>query len=357
MRRTDTASLVIAARPDAIYRAFADPDALMTWLPPGRMTGRALEYDFREGGRCRIELAYEGAAGPGAGKTTERTDISSGCFLSLIPGERIVQSVEFESAEASFAGEMLMTWTFDPLGEGTERLEEALASRFPDTPVVRIDRDTTRGRRTREALLDSLSEDGARLLVGTQMLAKGHDLARLTLVVVVGVDEGLYSIDFRAGERLAQLVVQVAGRAGRAQHVGEVILQTHDPAHPLLRGLIERGYAAVARDLLAERRAAQMPPYAQMALLRAEAPTQEELDAFLAAAVAAAPAMQDISLHGPLAAPIPRRAGALRGQILVESESRPAMQAFLATWLDAVRALPKQRNVRWSIDVDPVDLY
>jgi len=245
----------------------------------------------------------------------------------------------------------------NPLGEGTERLEEALASRFPGTPIVRIDRDTTRGRRTREALLDSLSADGARLLVGTQMLAKGHDLARLTLVVVVGVDEGLYSVDFRAGERLAQLVVQVAGRAGRAKHAGEVILQTHDPAHPLLCGLIERGYAAVARDLLAERRAAQMPPYAQMALLRAEAPTQDELDAFLAATVAAAPTMQDVSLHGPLAAPIPRRAGALRGQVLVESESRAAMQAFLSAWLDAVRTLPKQRNVRWSIDVDPMDLY
>ncbi len=245
----------------------------------------------------------------------------------------------------------------NPLGEGTERLEDALSARFPNVPIVRIDRDTTRGRRTREALLDSLSADGARLLVGTQMLAKGHDLARLTLVVVVGVDEGLYSVDFRAGERLAQLVVQVAGRAGRARHAGEVVLQTHDPAHPLLRGLIERGYAAVARDLLAERRSAQMPPYAQMALLRAEAPTQGELDAFLAAAVRAAPATQDLALHGPLAAPIPRRAGAYRGQILVECEHRATIQAFLPTWLDAVRALPKQRNVRWSIDVDPVDLY
>ena len=245
----------------------------------------------------------------------------------------------------------------NPLGEGTERLEDALAARFPNLPIVRIDRDTTRGRRTREALLDRLSSDGARLLVGTQMLAKGHDLARLTLVVVVGVDEGLYSVDFRAGERLAQLFVQVAGRAGRARHAGEVVLQTYDPAHPLLRGLIERGYAAVARDLLAERHAAQMPPYAQMALLRAEAPTQDELDAFLTAAVAAAPTMRDVSLHGPLAAPMARRAGVLRGQVLVESESRAAMQAFLSTWLDAVRALPKQRAVRWSIDVDPVDLY
>jgi uncharacterized protein YndB with AHSA1/START domain len=119
MRRTDTASLVIAARPEAIYRAFADPEALMAWLPPGNMTGRALEYDFREGGRYRIELTYDEAAGPGAGKTTERTDLSAGRFLSVLPGRRIVQSVEFESAHASFAGEMVMTWTFDPLGEST----------------------------------------------------------------------------------------------------------------------------------------------------------------------------------------------------------------------------------------------
>jgi uncharacterized protein YndB with AHSA1/START domain len=119
MSRTDTASLVIAAQPAAIYRAFADPDALMAWLPPGNMTGRVLEYDFRERGRYRIELTYGEAARPGAGKTTERTDISSGRFLSLMPGKRIVQSVEFESADASFAGEMVMTWTFDSLGEGT----------------------------------------------------------------------------------------------------------------------------------------------------------------------------------------------------------------------------------------------
>ena len=119
MSRTDTASLVIAAQPDAIYRAFADPDALMAWLPPGNMIGRALEYDFREGGRYRIELTYDEAARPGAGKTTERTDISSGRFLSLKPGRRIVQSVEFESADALFAGKMVMTWTFDSLGEST----------------------------------------------------------------------------------------------------------------------------------------------------------------------------------------------------------------------------------------------
>lgn len=119
MGRTDTASLVIAGQPDAIYRAFAEPDALMAWLPPGNMVGRILEYDFREGGRYRIELTHDEAAPAGAGKTTARTDITSGRFLSLQPGKRIVQSVEFESADASFAGEMVMTWTLESLGEET----------------------------------------------------------------------------------------------------------------------------------------------------------------------------------------------------------------------------------------------
>jgi len=119
MTRTDTASIVIAAPPDAIYRAFADPHALMAWLPPGDMSGRTLEYDFREGGRYRIELTYPAAARPGVGKTSERTDVSTGRFMALSPGKRIVQSVEFESADVSVGGEMLLTWTFEPVSEGT----------------------------------------------------------------------------------------------------------------------------------------------------------------------------------------------------------------------------------------------
>ncbi|MDR2013711.1 MAG: primosomal protein N', partial [Rhodanobacter sp.] len=243
-----------------------------------------------------------------------------------------------------------------PLGEGTERLEEALAVHFPDTPIVRVDRDTTRGRRLRDALLDHLPTSGARILVGTQMLAKGHDLPHLTLVVVVGVDEGLHSVDFRASERLGQLVVQVAGRAGRAEHPGRVMLQTHDPAHPLLHTLLDNGYRALAAQLLKDRRAAGLPPFAHFALLRADAPRKETLDAFLAQATQAA-GDPHIIAHGPLAAPMPRRAGAFRGQVLVETGERSALQSFLPDWLERVRALPGERHVRWSIDVDPVDLY
>jgi primosomal protein N' (replication factor Y) len=243
-----------------------------------------------------------------------------------------------------------------PVGEGTERIEEALRARFPDVPVVRVDRDTTRGRRARDALFDSLPDAGARILIGTQMLAKGHDLPHLTLVVVVGVDEGLYSVDFRASERLGQLVVQVAGRAGRAERPGSVILQTHDPAHPLLTTLLNGGYRALAAQLLGDRRAASLPPFVQFALLRAEAKDKVLLDAFLAEAtrVANDPA---IVAHGPLAAPMARRAGAFRGQVLIESAERATLQAFLPGWLEALRALPGERQLRWSIDVDPVDLY
>jgi len=244
----------------------------------------------------------------------------------------------------------------NPVGEGTERIEETLQAHFPDVPVVRVDRDTTRGRRARDALFDRLPDAGARILVGTQMLAKGHDLPHLTLVVVIGVDEGLYSVDFRASERLGQLVVQVAGRAGRAERPGSVLLQTHDPTHPLLAVLLNGGYRALTGQLLADRRAASLPPFAQFALLRAEAAEQAALTGFLTAATRAAidPA---IVAHGPLAAPMPRRAGVLRGQVLIECGERGVLQTFLPTWLDAVRALPGERRLRWSIDVDPVDLY
>lgn len=241
-----------------------------------------------------------------------------------------------------------------PVGEGTERLDEYLRQRFPDVPVVRVDRDTTRGRRTREALLQQLPGAGARILVGTQMLAKGHDFPHLTLVVVVGVDEGLHSVDFRASERLGQLLVQVAGRAGRAEKPGEVLLQTHLPDDRHLATLLAGGYPALASTLLAERREANLPPFSALALLRAEAADPERLQAFLVAAAAEAGAL---AVHGPMAAPMPRRAGLWRGQLLAEAATRGRLQALLPAWLAAVRTLPDGRKLRWSIDVDPVDLY
>ena len=243
-----------------------------------------------------------------------------------------------------------------PQGIGTERLEEVLAARFPGERLLRIDRETTRRRGALEQQLASLG-DGPCLLVGTQMLAKGHDLPRLTLVVVVGVDEGLHSADFRAGEKLAQLLVQVAGRAGRAQWPGEVLLQTHHPDHPLLGTLLSGGYPAVAALALAEREAAGFPPFTFLAMLRAEAIREGDVQEFLAQARAAFPEGADVEATAPMPAPMARRAGRSRGQVLVTGRQRPALQSALTRWLPLLYELKSARRVRWSIDVDPVDLY
>jgi primosomal protein N' (replication factor Y) len=244
-----------------------------------------------------------------------------------------------------------------PQGLGTERMEQALAGLFPGTPIVRIDRETTQRKGAVEALLGRLAADQPGILVGTQMLAKGHDLPNLTFVGLIGVDAGLFSVDFRASERLAQLIVQVAGRAGRALKPGVVWLQTHHPDHPLLHDLLKSGYARVARELLDERRAAGLPPYAHLALLRAEAKAPTAAEEFLAAALKAADAPETVSLLGPMPAPMPRRAGSHRGQLLLSASERKALHAFLPAWLARVRELREARRVRWSIDVDPVDLY
>lgn len=255
-----------------------------------------------------------------------------------------------------------------PQGIGTERIEELLAERFSDVPVLRIDRSTTQ---RRDALAGHLEKLGDRpgILVGTQILAKGHDLPHLTLVVVVGVDEGLFSADFRAGEKLAQQLIQVSGRAGRARKPGEVWLQTHHPDHPLLNVLINGGYHAFAESELEQRRAAGFPPFAHLALLRAEAKHVEAANVFLRAARtlldSAATVRQpraeateaSIELQGPLPAPMSRRAGMHRMQLLLSSHSRRDLHALLDATLPAIHELPEARRVRWSLDVDPLDLY
>lgn len=243
-----------------------------------------------------------------------------------------------------------------PQGAGTERIEDALAARFPEFPLVRVDRETTRHRDAVEKHLAALG-DGPGLLVGTQILAKGHDLPRLTLVCVVGIDEGLFSADFRAPERLAQLLIQVAGRAGRADTPGEVLLQTHHPEHPLLTTLLAGGYPAFAAIELEQREAAGFPPFAHLALLRAEAPDEGAVKAFLQAARDALAGAEPVDLHGPLPAPMARRAGRARGQLLLSSPQRRALQSLLAHGMPRLHDLPEARKVRWSLDVDPLDLY
>ncbi len=244
-----------------------------------------------------------------------------------------------------------------PQGAGTERIEDTLAKHFPDAPLLRVDRETTRHRDALEKHLAMLG-DGAGILVGTQMLAKGHDLPNLTLVCVVGVDEGLHSVDFRAPEKLAQLLIQVAGRGGRASKPGTVLLQTHHPEHPLLRTLLGGGYPAFAALELAQREATGFPPYGYLALLRAEAPTDAAVQEFLVEAKQAfATSATTATIHGPLPAPMPRRAGKARAQLHLSATQRPALQAALNAWMPQLHALKSARKVRWSLDVDPVDLY
>jgi primosomal protein N' (replication factor Y) len=247
-----------------------------------------------------------------------------------------------------------------PQGVGTERIEELLAARFPDMPVLRIDSASTRRRDGLAAVLARLG-DAPGILVGTQMLAKGHDLPGLVLVCVVGIDEGLFSADFRAPEKLAQLLVQVSGRAGRARRAGEVLLQTHHPEHPLLEVLVTGGYRAFADAELGQREAAGFPPFAHLALLRAEAAAQAAPTDFLAAArqhlSAHAGRGTGVAMHGPMPAPMPRRAGLVRAQLLLSAPRRAALQQLLAAGVDGLHALPEARRVRWSLDVDPVDLY
>ena len=243
-----------------------------------------------------------------------------------------------------------------PQGIGTERIEELLAEKFNEVPVLRVDRGSTR---RRDALESLFAELGTRpgILVGTQMLAKGHDLPNLTLVAVVGIDEGLFSADFRASEKLAQLLIQVAGRAGRADKRGEVWLQTHHPEHPLLHTLIQGGYHAFAESELAQREEAGFPPFAHLALLRAEASHADTPMAFLQIAASLLHANEALDVHGPLPAPMPRRAGMQRAQLLLSATDRRVLHAALDDVMPALYALPGARKVRWSLDVDPVDLY
>ncbi|MDO8958382.1 MAG: primosomal protein N' [Rhodocyclaceae bacterium] len=242
-----------------------------------------------------------------------------------------------------------------PFGRGTQRLEAALTERFPAARILRIDRDSADSPRKWQTLLATIHAGGADILVGTQMLAKGHDFPKLTLVGVVGADAALFAADFRAPERLFAQLMQVGGRSGRAHLPGAVLIQTEYPDHPLYRALIDHDYAAFANEQLAERQAAGFPPFAFQALLRAEAPEIAQALEFLGTAVAAAEALgtSDIMLYDPVPMRLARLKNRERAQLLVESRSRPALQNFLAGWITQLYALKTPRELRWHLDVDP----
>ncbi len=245
-----------------------------------------------------------------------------------------------------------------PLGVGTQRVAEALERHFPRARIVRVDRDSTRRKGVLEQVLEDVQAGRVDILVGTQMLAKGHHFPRVTLVSIIDADGGLFGADFRASERLAQLIVQVAGRAGRGERAGRVMIQTHHPDHPLLRTLLADGYHEFARAALAEREAAGLPPSASLALVRAQGAAPGPGMEFLTQAREAATALDEprVSVLGPVAAPMERRAGRYRAQLLVESSHRPRLHRFLGRWLPVVESLKSARKVRWSIDVDPQDM-
>lgn len=245
-----------------------------------------------------------------------------------------------------------------PLGRGTQRIEESLQQLFPQARLLRIDADSTRRKGAAQAAFDSVHRGEVDILIGTQMVAKGHDFRNLTLVGVLNPDTALFSHDYRAAERLFAQLMQVAGRAGRAGQkeggsASEVLIQTRYPQHPLYGALMAHDYERFAQSLLDERREAGLPPFVYQALLRAEARELQVALDFLALA-AALPADEAITIHDPIPMTLTRVANVERAQLLVESPSRPALQAFLKEWMRGLRAT--KTRARWSLEVDPVDI-
>ncbi|MBF6057438.1 primosomal protein N' [Thiomicrorhabdus heinhorstiae] len=255
------------------------------------------------------------------------------------------------------------------VGQGTERLQQAMEEWFPDKKVLRIDRDTTRLKGSLQEFTRQAESGEADILIGTQMLAKGHHFPKVTLVGVLDIDQGLFSCDFRASERMAQLLLQVSGRAGRAQSPGQVWIQTHHPTHPLLVTLIREGYSAFAEQALEERKLAKLPPFQYQIMVRAEAHDEIDVLNFLHSLKAGLEATQTtwskddsqwkgaVVFWGPVAAPMLRRQGRFRYQLLLQAPQRAQLHTLVTELLPHVYRSPLARKVRWSLDVDPAEMY
>jgi len=266
-----------------------------------------------------------------------------------------------------------------PFGRGTQRLEERLVALFPEARILRIDRDSANSPKKWQTMLETIHAGEADILVGTQMLAKGHDFPLLTLVGVVGADAALFAADFRAPERLFAQIMQVGGRSGRHALPGVVLIQTEYPDHPLYRALIDHDYSAFAHEQLGERDAAGFPPFAFQAMLRAEARELKQALTFLQDAVLSAPTIgpttpspacpggetlsavpannpfPGVLIYDPVPMKLARLKNRERAQLLVESRSRPELQAFLSAWMERLYALKPARDLRWHLDVDPLE--
>ncbi len=249
--------------------------------------------------------------------------------------------------------------TVHPLGEGTERLEESLLSRFPGFVVKRIDSDSTQHKGAMDAALKSATLGDADILVGTQMLSKGHHFPKLTLVGIVNADQGLFGTDFRSSERMAQSIIQVAGRAGRENRGGDVLIQTAFPENKFWSSLIEGGYRQVTNEALAEREITRWPPFTRLALLRSAAHKKADAHRFLEVArrYLATDIAETLRILGPVDAPMARKAGRYRAQLLLQSSDRAALHRALRGLRLKLENDPAARKVRWSIDVDPIELF
>ena len=243
------------------------------------------------------------------------------------------------------------------VGQGTQRVEQTLTNQFPDFPVIRIDRDSTRRKNAMAELLDDVKTGAPAILVGTQLLAKGHHFPDVTLCALLDIDSGFYSSDFRSLERLGQLVLQVGGRSGRAEKPGKVLIQTQFANHPLLQALITEGYLEFAKQILAERNSSGLPPYAFCALIRAEAHDKTAAKTFLEEIADASQPLPLVNVLGPVPAIMERRRGRYRQQILLLSTDRNELHKELAARVHHAESSKSSRKVRWSVDVDPVDLF
>ena len=243
------------------------------------------------------------------------------------------------------------------LGQGTQRLEETLKNYFPGVGIARLDRDNTQRKGSLEDLLKNIHQGESQILIGTQMLAKGHHFPNVTLVGILETDAGLFSTDFRALERTGQLIMQVAGRAGRAEKPGEVLIQTHHPEHPLLIRLVNDGYLSFSEKLLQERQSSMLPPYTHLALIQAEAITSTyPLDFLNEVKQQANQLPTKITILGPIAALSPRRAGYYRAHLLLQAQYRNDLHRLLKPLTKLMPKLVSQHRVRWSLDVDPLEI-
>ncbi len=244
------------------------------------------------------------------------------------------------------------------VGQGTERIEKILATHFANYSIARIDRDSTRRKGSMENVLTRIQNGEHQILIGTQMLAKGHHFPNVTLVAIIDADSGFFSADFRALERMGQLLLQVAGRAGRDEKAGKVLIQTRHPDHPLLHQLLKQGYQPFSTTLLKERNQAELPPFAFFALFRAEAHQFEQANEFLQQVKNQIDNKnKSIQIMGPLAAPMPRRAGRYRVQLLLQAKHRQELQQLLKKLMPLLENIPIKQRVRWSLDVDPLEIF